>query len=186
MSNGRADVLRFTVEGIPQQAGSTKRIPLVDRDGNPLRDERGNQRSIIKDGNAKLPEYKAAVRAAFGAAYPAAVPVEGPVGIAAEFIFPRPKGHFGTGRNAGVLKPSAPFWKTSKPDEDKLMRALRDALTYLAYRDDAQICWAFGQKVYGARPCVVVRLLALDEWGERVLPAAATVEIGRTLFDMLD
>ena len=44
------------------------------------------------------------------------------------FRFPRPRSHFGTGRNAGQLKPSAPFYVRTRPDLDKLARAVGDAL----------------------------------------------------------
>lgn len=45
------------------------------------------------------------------------------------FYLPRPKRHFGTGRNAGILKPSAPIAHVTKPDGDKLTRAIFDAIT---------------------------------------------------------
>lgn len=45
------------------------------------------------------------------------------------FRLPRPKKHFGTGRNVGVLKDSAPVAHVIKPDADKLTRAVNDALT---------------------------------------------------------
>jgi Holliday junction resolvase RusA-like endonuclease len=63
----------------------------------------------------------------------------GPVAIELAFRWPRPKGHFGTGRNAGVLKTSAPSWPAGPPDIDKLARAVLDALTGLVFVDDAQV-----------------------------------------------
>ncbi|MCR4339570.1 MAG: RusA family crossover junction endodeoxyribonuclease [Gemmatimonadaceae bacterium] len=51
----------------------------------------------------------------------------------------RPAGHYGTGRNAGTVRPCAPEWPTTKPDADKLTRALLDALTGVAYVDDSQV-----------------------------------------------
>lgn len=51
-----------------------------------------------------------------------------PVSITATFRFPRPANHYGTGRNLGCLKPTAPNWKTTKPDLDKCLRAAGDAL----------------------------------------------------------
>ena len=38
------------------------------------------------------------------------------------FRFVRPKSHYGTGRNAKKLKPSAPPHHTQKPDATKLLR----------------------------------------------------------------
>ena len=63
----------------------------------------------------------------------------GPVTLTVDFYLPRPKSHYGTGRNAGILKDSAPAEHLTMPDLDKLVRALGDALTRLAWRDDSQI-----------------------------------------------
>lgn len=51
----------------------------------------------------------------------------------------RPKCHYGTGRNAGVLKASAPRWPGTAPDLDKLARSIGDALNGVLWRDDALI-----------------------------------------------
>jgi len=53
------------------------------------------------------------------------------VQVSIEFIMPRPKSHFGTGKNAEILKNSAPFFCTSKTtgDVDKLTRSTLDALS---------------------------------------------------------
>lgn len=37
---------------------------------------------------------------------------------------------------------------TKKPDVDKLMRALLDALTGIVWKDDSQVCYAMVNKVY--------------------------------------
>jgi crossover junction endodeoxyribonuclease RusA len=57
-----------------------------------------------------------------------------PVKADIEFIFPRPKSHFGTGKNAEVLKPSAPKYCTSRGngDIDKLARSTLDGLSVSA------------------------------------------------------
>ena len=66
-------------------------------------------------------------------------PVTGPLAIGAHFLFPRPKGHYGSGRNAGKLKDSAPEYVTKAPDTDKLMRLLCDAVDIAGIcEDDAQ------------------------------------------------
>ncbi|MFF2612284.1 RusA family crossover junction endodeoxyribonuclease [Kitasatospora sp. NPDC058046] len=63
----------------------------------------------------------------------------GPVYAEMVFSLPRPKGHFGTGRNAGQLRPAAPRFPDVKPDLSKLIRSTEDALSGVAYRDDALI-----------------------------------------------
>ena len=64
------------------------------------------------------------------------------VPLAAEMIFTltRPKTHFGTGRNAGMVRPSAPLLPAGVPDLSKLARSTEDALTTAGiYRDDALV-----------------------------------------------
>lgn len=68
----------------------------------------------------------------------------GPVAVAMDFRFERPASHFGTGRNAGRLKDSAPTYPTSRSylaggDIDKLVRAVLDAMSRTVYHDDAQV-----------------------------------------------
>lgn len=59
---------------------------------------------------------------------------DGPVVVRLAFRFDRPKGHWG----AKGLRPSAPAEKTTKPDLDKLVRAVLDGL-WPAWGDDAQV-----------------------------------------------
>ena len=57
-----------------------------------------------------------------------------PVKADIEFIFPRPKSHFGSGKNAEILKPSSPKHCTSRGngDIDKLARSTLDGLSVSA------------------------------------------------------
>lgn len=64
--------------------------------------------------------------------------LEGPLELRIEFRMPRPQSHYGTGRNQGRLKPTAPTHHTTRPDSVKLTRALEDALTHILWRDDSQ------------------------------------------------
>lgn len=66
------------------------------------------------------------------------------VKLDAKFFFERPAGHWGTGRNRNRLRPSAPREHKVKPDLDKLVRAIGDAITGVIIDDDARIC-AFGE-----------------------------------------
>ena len=56
------------------------------------------------------------------------------------FMFERPKSHYRIGKFSHLLKDSAPDDHTQYPDIDKLERAILDALTGVAYSDDAQVC----------------------------------------------
>lgn len=77
------------------------------------------------------------------------VTLKGPLVADVVFRLPRPKGHYGTGRNAATLKPSAPAFPSTRPDGTKLWRAAEDALLGIAYHDDGQIVDQRVRKVYG-------------------------------------
>lgn len=87
-------------------------------------------------------------------------PLDGPVTLQVEFFLPRPAGHLGTGRNQGIVKPSAPAWHVTRPDLDKLARAVGDALTGLAYGDDSHIvAWHIHKRYADADHPVGARIL---------------------------
>jgi Holliday junction resolvase RusA-like endonuclease len=92
------------------------------------------------------------------------VAILGPVRVDLTFVFPRPKSHFRTGKNAGVLRDDAPTWHTSKPDRDNLEKAVLDSLTQLGgfWRDDSQVCAGGVQKYYGIEPGVGVRITEME------------------------
>ncbi|MBI1324395.1 RusA family crossover junction endodeoxyribonuclease [bacterium] len=74
---------------------------------------------------------------------------ERPVWLSLEFGFVRPKGHFGTGRNAGVLKESAPRWPTTRNgDRTNCLKSTEDALTGIVWSDDSQVVDGPVRKVY--------------------------------------
>lgn len=72
-----------------------------------------------------------------------------PVHLEAVFVLRRPKGHWGSGRNADRLTPSAPSLPAVKPDLDKLLRALCDAIAMAGVvRGDQQITTITAAKRY--------------------------------------
>ena len=76
-------------------------------------------------------------------------PMSGAVVLEVTFRLPRPKSHYGTGRNTMLLKPSAPLRPTGRPDLDKLLRSTFDALGEAGvWGDDAQVVSVLGMKVY--------------------------------------
>lgn len=91
-------------------------------------------------------------------------PIPGPVRVDLDFYMPRPKDHV---RTNGQLKDWAPTWHTTKPDEDKLRRAVLDALTHAhVYGDDSQVCDGRTRKRYadpGGRVGVRITVTSLDE-----------------------
>lgn len=65
------------------------------------------------------------------------------------FYLPRPRGHYGTGRNAATLKPSAPGRPWTKPDLDKLLRSTLDALGEAGlWADDSRVAVVLAEKQY--------------------------------------
>lgn len=73
--------------------------------------------------------------------------------VSVEFRFPRLKSHYGTGRNASVLKRTAAYFKRSYPDIDKLQRAAFDALTEAqVWKDDSLVVDVHARKVYADTP----------------------------------
>lgn len=139
-------IVEFTIPGIPGHQGSRTR---------------GRYGGSFDDNSDLAPWRKDAIACALEARpADASGPVfVGPVFVWARFVFPRLKGHYGTGRNARILKESAPYWVTTKPDTDKCQRALGDVLTFSGIvRDDSQIVRWEAEKVYGDLPYVDVAI----------------------------
>tara|TARA_R100001126_G_C4736129_1_gene106198 strand:+ start:76 stop:531 length:456 start_codon:yes stop_codon:yes gene_type:complete len=71
--------------------------------------------------------------------------IEQPVDIYIDFLFFRPQGHYGSGRNAEHLKPSAPPYPITRTtgDIDKLCRSTLDGLSIpsggILLRDDSLV-----------------------------------------------
>jgi Holliday junction resolvase RusA-like endonuclease len=139
--------LVFEVHGHPEPAGSKRSV--------------GRHRII--DANPNVGPWKGQVseRAAAAMAEAGYVLFDGPLGLAVTFLRIRPQGHFRTGRNAGVVKDSAPAFPIVKPDATKLLRGVEDAMTGVVYRDDAQVVEQFVSKRYGDSEGVKVTVWTL-------------------------
>lgn len=66
-------------------------------------------------------------------------PLGGPLAVSVNFWFARPLAHFGTGRNEGKLKVTAPGWHISTPDLDNLVKAVLDACTQVGFWTDDRV-----------------------------------------------
>lgn len=102
-------------------------------------------------------------------------PLDGPLLVDMVFSVARPKGHYRTGRNAHLLRDTAPARPQGMPDLSKLTRSTEDALTSAGvWKDDARVV-EYGRlaKIYAdsddpdalSAPGAVIRV--------RVLPALA-------------
>jgi len=98
-------------------------------------------------------------------------PLSGPIEISILFLFPRPKKHFGTGKNAKKLKLNAPVFVTekNKGDIEKLERAVYDGLSQssggTAILDDCLVVKNTNMKRYcieGEKPGAIISISSID------------------------
>jgi crossover junction endodeoxyribonuclease RusA len=127
----------FFVHGVPAPQGSKKYV--------------GGGRMV--ESSQRVGPWREAVKA--GAAGHAEA-LAGPVEVSIDFYMPRPKSHYRTGRNAGLLRDNAPAHVAVKPDIDKCARATLDALTDVGmFADDAQVAVLIASMRYAASPTSV-------------------------------
>ena len=166
-------LLEITVFGHAEPAGSKTSYVLKRKDGSPITRPDGSVIVNTADANRKAKGWKQNVAQVVGAEWLAQgkQPLEGPLALSVTVFRPRPKGHFGTGRNAGKLKDWAvDEFPTTKPDVLKLSRAIEDALTGIVWRDDSQITDEVLFKRYGEPERVVIRVARPD-------PDSASVDV---------
>lgn len=157
--------MRITAYGHPVTQGSKIRTrwSMRDANGDTLLPWRDNVRAAALTAMTLGPPDEARrVPKPFGS---------DPVDVMITFTFARPTNHFGTGRNAGTLKASAPPWPSSHAigDLDKLIRACCDSLTDAGvWKDDSQVVTLSAMKVY------VGESWALDKPGVLILIGPAS------------
>jgi len=84
------------------------------------------------------------------------------------FLRQRPKGHYGSGRNEGKMKSSAPLHNTKVPDLTKLTRCVEDALTGIIWKDDSQVIAQRTNKRYcreDEKPGVFITVETIEQKG---------------------
>jgi len=118
----------------------------------------------VMDDCKRNKDWRAVVALAGKAAMEGNLPLTGSLAVWMTFILPRPKSHFGTGRNAHTLKPAfRDLGHTSKPDVLKLARSTEDALTGICWGDDSQTAYLCVSKIYGEQPGVWIEVSQEDE-----------------------
>lgn len=129
---------KFFVEGTPAPGGSKSGFYS----------EKLHRVVIYDAGGKKTKDWKEMV--ADEARNHFVLPIEKgiPLEILVRFDQRRPKSHYKS--DGFTLKPSSPKYPTSKPDATKLLRSTEDALTGIAWRDDAQIIDQHVHKRYAA------------------------------------
>jgi Holliday junction resolvase RusA-like endonuclease len=120
--------LRITVYGTPAPQGS-KNARAIYRGRGAERQFTGHV--AVSESSKKVKPWRQNVATAARNAMGAAgrwEQYDEPVEVSLVLLFERPKYHFGTGRNAHILKPDAPTYVPVYPDLDKLVRSTLDAL----------------------------------------------------------
>src|SRR5215467_12463498 len=125
--------ITFRVIGVAQPKGSTKTF-VPKSWANRAHAAGRSPRAIVTSANPRLKEWQTliATEAARTGAY-----FDGPVIVTLRCALPRPKS-----------LPRRVTHHTKKPDVDKLIRAVNDALTGILYRDDSQIVQLMASKCY--------------------------------------
>lgn len=131
--------LRFTAYGVAQPKGSARAfVP------------KGWKRAIVTSTNPKNKGWQQVVAEAANLAITEVTekfePFLGPVQLTTRFFLPRPK---------SIKEKTVPH--TTKPDLDKLVRSVKDALTGVAWGDDKQVTIIAAEKHY-AEPRGVPRV----------------------------
>lgn len=164
--------ITITVRGLPAPQGSKRHV--------------GN--GVMVESSKRVAPWRTDVKHA-ALAVTDTIPdwqlLDGPLAVKMTFTFPRPKGHWRTGRNAQLLRDQAPARPAGIPDLSKLARSTEDALTGVVWVDDARIVGALLGKFYAATvapdvladgPGCVIRVwqLAATLAPNQTLPIGAT------------
>jgi crossover junction endodeoxyribonuclease RusA len=102
---------------------------------------------IITADNRKTKPWRNQIALAATKAMQGHSPTFAPVHVHCYFCFVRPKT-----LNKSITQ------KTTRPDVDKLLRAVLDALTGIVYVDDSQVTAILGTKEFGPEPGVVIEV----------------------------
>ena len=113
------------IPGTPKPQGSKRAIVH----------KHSKQAVVMESAGQPLKDWRASIRLAAGQCKM----ILGAVDVSLDFFFQRPKKHFGTGRNARIMKDWAPGPHTQKPDIDKLARAVLDGLSGILFEDDSKV-----------------------------------------------
>jgi crossover junction endodeoxyribonuclease RusA len=132
--------MMITVRGTPAPQGSKRHV--------------GGGRMV--EMSKAVGPWREAVRAETQRATNGDKPIDGPVLVIIRFYLARPRGHYRTGRNAHLVKDTAPKFPVGRPDIDKLARAVLDGITMGgAWVDDAQVVHMDTVKLYGQPGCII-------------------------------
>jgi Holliday junction resolvase RusA-like endonuclease len=157
----------ITVYGTPAPQGSKRAFATRGKGGIPT-----GRIAVIESSHDRVKSWRQAVieaadKAMADYATPA-FPLRGALELQMIFYLARPRSHYRTGRNAELLRASAPDYPVKPPDTSKLARATEDALTDVGvWADDAQVVrYALLAKYYAlpiARPGAFIGICELEK-----------------------
>ena len=143
--------ISFFVPGHPKTAGSKRHVGrgiIVDSSG-----AKGREwRALVQDRCREALQFSEKPAIAFG-----------PVRLGVVFVLPRINAHYRGKEHK--MRDDAPYHHATRPDTTKLLRAVEDSLTGIAWRDDAQVAVQEAWKVYGDEPGAFIRIEALPARG---------------------
>lgn len=131
-------MIEYSIEGTPRPQGSKRHV--------------GG--GVMVESSKYVKEWRAFARMKAVQAMQGNERIEKPVPVllVVDFIFDRPLKHF----TKKGLRPEAPSCHTSKPDVDKLLRALLDSMSGVVFVDDGQVASLAVSKRYGKAPTTTV------------------------------
>lgn len=100
---------------------------------------KGARRPVMVEADKSLPAWRGELQRQMARCAPDVLPDQAAYRVRLFVYVARPSRDFGTGRNAGKLKPSAPLYPTAGKDLDKVARACGDAGSGVWWKDDRQI-----------------------------------------------
>lgn len=137
----------ITVHGTPAPQGSKRAFAVRGKGGVPT-----GKVAVIESSHDRVKSWRQAVIDEVRAELTLDGPLRGPLELTIAFWLKRPKGHYRTGKNAHLLRESAPLHPAGIPDLSKLVRSTEDALTAVGlWADDAQVVTCSAAKVWCPR-----------------------------------
>ena len=94
-------------------------------------------------------------------------PLQGPLRVDCFFFYAYRKTDYGSGRNAGRIKESAPVWKDTGKDRDNCDKLVLDALTGIFFLNDSQVCDGRIIKQYSENPRTEIYITLISNEREK-------------------
>lgn len=84
--------------------------------------------------------------------------MEGPLFLTATFVMPIPQSWPAARRLDAA---NGKIWPISRPDLDNLVKAIKDGMNEVVYKDDSQVVREKVQKIYGVDPLIQIKVAPL-------------------------